>query len=251
MYVAAQRKQQEGEGSSGPCSSTTVCLLRRHKLDLASIPPNHLNQHFSKLLHGLHATLAFKLRRMQPQPVAVFQVGTSVALVSDASLIELRLIALALQQLAPPQHALLPLAPPAPPPGSPPPTPSGAPAPATPAATPAAAAADASDVQLTPLSFVPGAEVEHGLGPLCLHFIKETWTLREEGGVCNFCHSFIAEAQALARAHVAARGGNAALMYRLTQVQLIDNTYKNHVYALLSLQADVVKLSTQTRTSAE
>ena len=86
-------------------------------------------------------------------------------------------------------------------------------------------------------------QVEHCLGPLCLHFIKETWTLREEGGVCNFTHSFIAEAQALARAHVAARGGNAALMYRLTQVKLIDNTYKNHVYALIQLQADAVKLS--------
>ena len=85
--------------------------------------------------------------------------------------------------------------------------------------------------------------MEHCLGPLCLHFIKETWTLREEGGVCNFTHSFIAEAQALARAHVAARGGNAALMYRLTQVKLIDNTYKNHVYALIQLQADAVKLS--------
>ena len=42
---------------------------------------------------------------------------------------------------------------------------------------------------------------------------------------------------------MAARGGNAALMYRLTQVKLIDNTYKNHVYALIQLQADAVKLS--------
>ena len=84
------------------------------------------------------------------------------------------------------------------------------------------------------------AQVESSLGQLCLHSIKETWTLREEGGVTNFCHSFIAEAQALARAHVAARGGNAALMYRLTQVKLIDNTYKNHLYILVSLQADCV-----------
>ena len=53
----------------------------------------------------------------------------------------------------------------------------------------------------------------------------------------------LSAAQALARAHVAARGGNAALMYRLTQVKLIDNTYKNHVYALIQLQADAVKLS--------
>ena len=61
--------------------------------------------------------------------------------------------------------------------------------------------------------------------------------------MCNFTHSFIAEAQALARAHVAARGGNAALMYRLTQVKLADNTYKNHAYALLSVSADVVKMA--------
>ena len=83
MCVAAQRKQLEGEGPSGPCSSTTVCLLRRHKLDLASIPPNHLNQHFSKLLHGLHATLAFKLRRMRPAPVAVFQVSSGRGRVNE------------------------------------------------------------------------------------------------------------------------------------------------------------------------
>lgn len=95
----------------------------------------------------------------------------------------------------------------------------------------------------------PSAEVEHcpqcaSARSACTSIIKETWTLREEGGVCNFTHSFIAEAQALARAHVAARGGNAALMYRLTQVKLIDNTYKNHAYALIQLQAErAVKLS--------
>ena len=81
------------------------------------------------------------------------------------------------------------------------------------------------------------------------HVRGRPWVV--SGGVVPTCNTRIAEAQALARAHVAARGGNAALMYRLTQVQLIDNTYKNHVDALLSLQADVVKLSTQTRTSAE
>ena len=65
------------QGASGAgLTSTTLCLLRRQRLDLASIPPNQLNQHFAKLLFGLHATLAFKLRRMRPAPVAVFQVSS-------------------------------------------------------------------------------------------------------------------------------------------------------------------------------
>ena len=81
-----------------------------------------------------------------------------------------------------------------------------------------AGSADEIDVTLTPLSFVAGCTIEATLGSLSLHLIKETWTLREEGGVSNFCHAFIAEAHAMARAHIRARGGNASLKYRLTQV---------------------------------
>ena len=55
----------------------------RQRLDLASIPPNQLNQHFAKLLFGLHATLAFKLRRMRPAPVAVFQVSSGRGRVNE------------------------------------------------------------------------------------------------------------------------------------------------------------------------
>ena len=43
-------------------------------------------------------------------------------------------------------------------------------------------AGEDAEVQLVPLSFVPGSVTVGVLGPLSLHLIKETWTLREEGG---------------------------------------------------------------------
>ncbi len=103
-----------------------------------------------------------------------------------------------------------------------------------------AAEGDRSGVLLSPLSFVPGEHLVSHLGPLALHFIKESWTLREEGGIGSFCHAFVAEAQALARAHIAARGGNAALKTRFSQFKLTHSAHKNHAYALLSMQGDIV-----------
>lgn len=39
-----------------------------------------------------------------------------------------------------------------------------------------------------------------------MFFIRETTSLREEGGVSGFLHAFIAEVFAMVRAHVAALG---------------------------------------------
>lgn len=63
-------------------------------------------------------------------------------------------------------------------------------------------------------------------------------TLREEGGVGNFCHAFIAEAHTIARAHIRARGGNACLKYRFTQFKLTHNSARNHAYVLCSILGD-------------
>jgi hypothetical protein len=99
--------------------------------------------------------------------------------------------------------------------------------------------AEELEVQLVPLSFVPGCVTLGVLGPLSLHLIKETWTLREEGGVANFCHAFVAETHAFARAHIAARGGNAALSF-VTELKLLHQSTKNHAYGVMHCHADAV-----------
>lgn len=99
--------------------------------------------------------------------------------------------------------------------------------------------AEELEVQLVPLSFVPGSVTVGVLGPLSLHLIKETWTLREEGGVANFCHAFVAETHAFARAHIAARGGNAALSF-VTELKLVHQSTKNHAYGVMHCHADAV-----------
>ena len=94
------------------------------------------------------------------------------------------------------------------------------------------------EVVLVPLSFVPGCATVGVLGPLSLHLIKETWSLREEGGVGNFCHAFVAEAQELARAHIGARGGNAALHFAAELNLTVHEPKKDHAYALIHCHAD-------------
>jgi hypothetical protein len=48
-------------------------------------------------------------------------------------------------------------------------------------------------VDISPLSFVPGAKVEKYLGNLNFCFIRETQNVRDYGGICGFVHSLISE----------------------------------------------------------
>lgn len=48
-------------------------------------------------------------------------------------------------------------------------------------------------VDISPMSYVPGARVEKYLGNLNFCFIRETQNVRDYGGICGFVHSFITE----------------------------------------------------------
>nr|XP_023029315.1 C2 domain-containing protein 5 isoform X2 [Leptinotarsa decemlineata] len=84
-------------------------------------------------------------------------------------------------------------------------------------------------VDITPLSYVPGATIDNYLGNLNFFFIRETTSIREEGGLSGFLHSFVTEVLAIVRAHVAALGGNALVAFFLTEITLNHNFHKNQV----------------------
>lgn len=84
-------------------------------------------------------------------------------------------------------------------------------------------------VELTPLSYVPGGNVQKYLGNLNFFFIRESTSIRESGGVSGFVHSFITEMLAVVRAHVTALGGNALVSFYMTELELVDNPHKNQV----------------------
>lgn len=95
-------------------------------------------------------------------------------------------------------------------------------------------------VKMTPLSFLPGTRVMKYLGIINMFFIRETTSLREEGGVSGFLHSFIAEVFAMVRAHVAALGGNAVVSYSMKECVLMENPNKNQAQCLINVSGDAV-----------
>uniref|UniRef100_A0A8B9UUW2 C2 calcium dependent domain containing 5 n=1 Tax=Anas zonorhyncha TaxID=75864 RepID=A0A8B9UUW2_9AVES len=94
---------------------------------------------------------------------------------------------------------------------------------------PSCANSTVSVVKMTPLSFIPGAKITKYLGIINMFFIRETTSLREEGGVSGFLHAFIAEVFAMVRAHVAALGGNAVVSYIMKQCVFMENPNKNQI----------------------
>ncbi|XP_073785073.1 C2 domain-containing protein 5 isoform X37 [Danio rerio] len=95
-------------------------------------------------------------------------------------------------------------------------------------------------VKMTPLSFIPGAKIIKYLGIINMFFIRETTSLREEGGVSGFLHSFIAEVFAMVRAHVAALGGNAVVSYSMKECVFMENPNKNQAQCLINVSGDAV-----------
>ncbi|KAL3061613.1 hypothetical protein OYC64_009718 [Pagothenia borchgrevinki] len=95
-------------------------------------------------------------------------------------------------------------------------------------------------VKMTPLSFLPGTRIIKYLGIINMFFIRETTSLREEGGVSGFLHSFIGEVFAMVRAHVAALGGNAVVSYSMKECMLMENPNKNQAQCLINVSGDAV-----------
>lgn len=98
-------------------------------------------------------------------------------------------------------------------------------------------------VEITPMPFIPGATIDKCLGRLHLHFIKESWAIRENGGLGTFFHTFLSEAHAITRAHVAALKGNALLCYQLLPRETAGKIYRNQAYTMISICGDVVHVS--------
>ncbi|XP_034032484.1 C2 domain-containing protein 5 isoform X5 [Thalassophryne amazonica] len=95
-------------------------------------------------------------------------------------------------------------------------------------------------VKMTPLSFLPGTRIIKYLGIINMFFIRETSSLREEGGVSGFLHTFIAEVFAMVRAHVAALGGNAVVSYNMKECVFMENPNKNQAQCLINVSGDAV-----------
>uniref|UniRef100_A0A8D0CFY4 C2 calcium dependent domain containing 5 n=1 Tax=Scleropages formosus TaxID=113540 RepID=A0A8D0CFY4_SCLFO len=104
-------------------------------------------------------------------------------------------------------------------------------------------------VKMTPLSFIPNTRIIKYLGIINMFFIRETSSLREEGGVSGFLHGFITEVFAMVRAHVAALGGNAVLSYQMKECVFMENPNKNQAQCLINVSGDAVILVRHTEVS--
>ncbi|XP_055679157.1 C2 domain-containing protein 5 [Lutzomyia longipalpis] len=98
-------------------------------------------------------------------------------------------------------------------------------------------------VDVTPLSYVPGGRIEKYLGNLNFFFIRESTSIRENGGICGFVHGFVTELLAVVRAHVTALGGNAMVSFYMTELLLNESVHKNQGQSLISVGGDVVFVS--------
>ncbi|OXU23143.1 hypothetical protein TSAR_015077 [Trichomalopsis sarcophagae] len=98
-------------------------------------------------------------------------------------------------------------------------------------------------VDITPLSYLPGGRIERYLGNLNFFFIRESNSIRENGGLSGFIHSFVTEVLAIVRAHVTALGGNAMVAFFMTQCVLLHSPHKNQGQCLINVGGDVVNVS--------
>lgn len=98
-------------------------------------------------------------------------------------------------------------------------------------------------IELTTLSYLPQRQITAHVGRISLHFVQEVHidsVSKGPVGMGAFVFSFIAEVQAVARAHTAARGGMALIALTIDQVQILRDD-RNQAYATISVSGDVVR----------
>ena len=97
-------------------------------------------------------------------------------------------------------------------------------------------------VEITNLSYVPNALIEHYFGHVNLFLIRESTQIKENGGLSGFMHCFITEVLALSRAHVLSLGGNALVSFKMNECILLDNPHRNQGQCLINVSGDAVKV---------
>jgi hypothetical protein len=97
-------------------------------------------------------------------------------------------------------------------------------------------------VEITNLSYVPNAQIEHYLGHINLFLIRESTQIKENGGLSGFMHCFINEVLALSRAHVLSLSGNALVSFKMNECILLDNPHRNQGQCLINISGDAVRL---------
>eukprot|EP00118_Oscarella_pearsei_P012481 m.92430 g.92430 ORF g.92430 m.92430 type:complete len:987 (+) comp36731_c0_seq28:28-2988(+) len=97
-------------------------------------------------------------------------------------------------------------------------------------------------VQVTSMPYIAGAKTVRYLGNTNHFLIRESTSIREGGGLSAFMQKFLMEAQAIARAHVAAMGGNGLVTYRINECVLLENPMKNQGQCLLNISGDAVEV---------
>ncbi|KAJ2723719.1 hypothetical protein GGI07_002428 [Coemansia sp. Benny D115] len=98
-------------------------------------------------------------------------------------------------------------------------------------------------IELTTMSYLPQRRISAHVGRIALHFVQEVHIdsmSKGPVGMGAFVYSFIAEAQAMARAHTAARGGMAMIALSVDQVQIFRDD-RSQAYASISISGDVVR----------
>ena len=95
-----------------------------------------------------------------------------------------------------------------------------------------------TNIDITSLSFIPNAKEYQYLGALSFSFIRETNSVRENGGLNGFVHCFLMEIYAIVRAHVAALGGNAFISFKLQHSAIFYHPNKNQAQCLISVTGD-------------
>mmetsp|Transcript_4548 Transcript_4548/g.8285 ORF Transcript_4548/g.8285 Transcript_4548/m.8285 type:complete len:488 (+) Transcript_4548:361-1824(+) len=105
-----------------------------------------------------------------------------------------------------------------------------------------------SNVLLTTLERLPTRAVESYLGRVSVHIIRESFE-EKRGTLARFTHELLAQINTIAKAHVAAKGGNAMLSYALLEYQ-VDQETTRQSYSIMSLSGDAVLLADRNKSDS-